>query len=65
MNKETKNKQPDVKCVKLNFWDEESDIYSEAQHHALDQRITATEYIKQAIAEKNLKSRIAKIAQSK
>ncbi len=47
------------------FTDEEIDIYSEAQHHALDARISVTEYIKQALIEKNLKSRITKIAQSK
>jgi hypothetical protein len=55
----------EVKKVHVIFRDEEIDIYSEAQHHAIDAGISGTEYIKQALIEKNLKSRITKIAQSK
>ncbi|PRZ45411.1 hypothetical protein [Paraburkholderia fungorum] len=61
----TQETNQEVKKVNIVFRDEEIDIYSEAQHHALDARISVTEYIKQALIEKNLKSRITKIAQSK
>lgn len=59
-----KDQQEEMR-VNVIFRDDEIDIYEEVKLHALKQRISATEYIKQALEEKNLKSRVSEIAKSK